>query len=711
MAKTGTLSSSQRQKTSSSFIGFVTNLVQNSDMIVALAVVGILIVMVLPLPAILMDLLLSLSIAISVVLLLTAVYTQKSLEFSVFPSLLLITTLFRLSLNVATTRLILLKGADQGVAAAGEVIRSFGEFVVGGNYAVGIIVFIILVIINFIVITKGAGRVAEVAARFTLDAMPGKQMSIDADLNAGIINEEEAKRRRAEIAREADFYGAMDGASKFVRGDAIAGILIVLVNVIGGIIIGTLQKGLSLSEAASIYTLLTVGDGLVTQIPALIVSTAAGMIVTRTASGKSLGVEFTSQLFSQPKTIAVSGFIMFIMALVPGLPTVPFLFLAVVMGAIAYQLNQRDEKTQEEKRQKEEVENLKPKKEKLESLLPIDPLELEVGYGLISIVDAEQNGELLERITHIRKQFALDMGVIIPPLRIRDNLQLKPGEYVIQLKGVVIGQGELMVDHLLAMDPGNVSEKIPGTPTVEPAFGLPAIWITPKQKDRAQYLGYTVVDLSTVIATHLTELIRKHSAELLGRQEIQNLVEVVKQSHPKVVEELLPSLLSIGVILKVCQNLLRENVSIRDLRTILEILADYAAMTKDPQILTEYVRAGLGRSITRKLVTVTGELPLLTLERGVEEKIAGSIIHTDQGPQLSLDPNFVQSLVQELNQQAENMVLMNSQAILLVSPVIRAHVRQLIEKFIPHLVVLSHNEISSNIPIKSFGTVRISHAN
>jgi flagellar biosynthesis protein FlhA len=502
-------------------------------MALAFAVVAILVVMVLPLPAFLLDLLLSLSIAMSLVLLLTAIYTQKALEFSVFPSVLLLSTLFRLALNVASTRRILLFGAEQGTAAAGDVIQAFGEFVVGGNYAVGLIVFIILVIINFIVITKGAGRVAEVAARFTLDAMPGKQMSIDADLNAGTINEEEARRRRKEIAREADFYGSMDGASKFVRGDAIAGLLIVAVNVVAGILLGVLQHDQTLADAASTFTLLTVGDGLVTQIPALIISTAAGIIVTRTASGQSLGEEFAGQMVSQPKAIGVSGVVMGFMAIVPGLPTIPFLLLGSMAGYLAYTLDRKEKQDQQEKVRQSEVEKLKPRKEKLEALLPIDTLELEVGYGLISIVDAEQNGELLERITHIRKQFALDLGVIVPPLRIRDNLQLKPGEYNLMLKGITIGQGELMIDHLLAMDPGNVEDKISGVPTIEPAFGLQAIWITPKQRDQAQYMGYTVVDLSTVIATHITEVLRKHSNELLGRQELQTLIDVLKQSHPK----------------------------------------------------------------------------------------------------------------------------------------------------------------------------------
>ncbi len=701
----GTINSKSRPP--GQFSALLSQLTHNTDLAVAVGLIVILIVMVLPLPRFIMDVLLSFSIALSFVLLLTSVYTQKPLEFSVFPSLLLITTLFRLSLAVASTRLILLNGSELGIDAAGQVIKSFGEFVIGGNYAVGIVVFVILVIINFIVITKGAGRVAEVAARFTLDAMPGKQMSIDADLNAGIINEEEARRRRSEIAREADFYGAMDGASKFVRGDAIAGILIVFVNIVGGIIIGTLQRGMSLSESASVYTLLTVGDGLVTQIPALIVSTAAGVLVTRSASGQNLGKEFTSQLFMHPKSLGIAACIMLVMAIIPGLPGVPFMLLACGAGGITYYLVQKEKQEKNVVKRKEEVNKLKAPKEKLENLLPIDPLELEVGYGLISIVDADQNGELLERITHIRKQFALDLGIIIPPLRIRDNLQLKPGEYTTYLKGVEIGRGELMVDHLLAMDPGNVTEKIAGIPTVEPAFGLAALWITQKQKEQAQYLGYTAVDLSTVIATHLTELIRKHSHELLGRQELQNLLDVVKQNHPKVVEELIPNLLPVSIVLKVCQNLLREGVSIRDLRTVLERLADHASQSKDATVLTEYARAALGRAITKKLLNPEGELPLITLERGVEEQIAQSIIQTDQGSQLTLDPTFVQKLIRELNDQAERMIMLNSQAVVLVSPIIRAHLRQVLEKFIPHLVVLSHNEIAPNIPIKSFATVRV----
>ena len=682
-----------------------------ADMAIAVGLVMILIVMILPLPSFLLDILLSFSIALSVIILLLAVYARKALDLSVFPSLLLITTLFRLSLSVASTRLVLLKGAEQGIGAAGEVIRSFGSFVVGGNYAVGAIIFVILVIINFIVITKGASRIAEVSARFTLDAMPGKQMAIDADLNSGNINEEEARKRRSEISREADFYGSMDGASKFVRGDAVAGILIVAVNIVGGILIGTLQHGKSLEEALQIYTLLTVGDGLVNQIPALVVSTAAGILVTRSSTAGNFGEEFSRQVFQHPKSIGVASGMMFVMACIPGLPTVPFLVLALSTGYLSYRLHKNESSAAADLEKKDSDDKAKPIKEKIENLLSMDVLELEVGYGLIAVVDAAQNGELLERITQIRKQFALDLGIIVPALRIRDNLQLKPGEYVVYLKGVTIGQGELMVDHLLAMDPGNSGEKISGIPTQEPAFGLAAIWITPKQREHAQYLGYTVVDLSTVIATHLTEIVRRHASDLLGRQELQTLLDVVKQTNPKVVEEVIEKgFIPVQTVLRVLQNLLREGVSVRDLRTILESIAENGHKSKDASVLTEYVRSAIGRSITRRLLNHAGELPLITLDRSIEEAIAQGIMQTDQGPQLSLDPGFVQPLIRELNAQAERMVLESSQAVLLVSPVIRSQLKSLLDKFIPHLVVLSHNEISSQIPIKSFATVRLNYA-
>jgi flagellar biosynthesis protein FlhA len=691
---------------------FLEGLTKSSDLAMALGLVMILAVMVIPMPPFMLDIFLSMGIAGSVVILLTSVYATRALDFSIFPSLLLITTLFRLALNVATTRVILLRGPDEGTAAAGEVIEAFGEFVVGGNYAVGIVIFTILVIINFIVITKGAGRIAEVAARFTLDAMPGKQMSIDADLNAGIINEEQARNRRQEIAREADFYGAMDGASKFVRGDAIAGIMIVAVNLVGGIVIGTLQRGMPIGQAAEVFTLLTVGDGLVSQLPALIISTAAGIIVTRTATSTNFSAEVSKQLLQKPKAIAAAAGILGFMALIPGLPGIPFITIAAVLGWGARRLIRKEKEAADAVASIEAKDKLKPVAEKLENLLPVDLLELEVGYGLINIVDAAQNGDLLERISNIRKQFALDLGVLIPPLRIRDNLELKPGDYQVLLKGVQIGSGSLMVGHLLAMDPGNVTEPVAGVPTREPAFGLDAIWISARQKDDATYAGYTVVDLSTVIATHLTELIRANAADLLGRQELQQLLDNFKQTAPKVVEDLVnpASGVTLGAILKVLKNLLKENVSIRDLRTILEAIADMAPHQKDPMLLTEHVRTALARTITKKLVGPSGELMLLTLDRTIEETIAGGLIQTDQGQQLSLDPEFVRGFVASLNQQAIDLAGQSSQAIVLCSPLIRAHLKQLVDRFIPNIVVLSHNEITANVNVKSFGTVRLSYA-
>ncbi|MGZ3710990.1 MAG: flagellar biosynthesis protein FlhA [Bdellovibrionota bacterium] len=682
---------------------------KNADLLMAVGLIGILVLMIVPLPPFMIDIFLTLSIAVSMVLLLTSTYAKKPLDFSVFPSLLLTITLFRLALNVATTRLVLLHGPEQGTAAAGAIIRAFGDFVVGGNYAVGLVVFIILVIINFVVITKGAGRVAEVAARFTLDAMPGKQMAIDADLNAGVINEQEARKRRANVAQEADFYGAMDGASKFVRGDAIAGIMIVIVNIVGGIIIGTIQKGMPVAEAAQTFVLLTVGDGLVSQIPALIISTAAGLIVTRAGSGNNLTDDLGTQLTSQPKAIGVASGTMGVIALIPGIPALPFLGISLALGYWAYSISKgRDEKLVTEAAAAKE--KGKEGSEKIESLLPMDILELEVGYGLISIVDPEQNGELLTRINQIRRQFALDMGVIIPSLRIRDNLQLNPGQYNVLLKGVSIGQGELMVDHMLAMDPGNVAEPVAGIATTEPAFGLPALWISANNKDAATMNGYTVVDLSTVMATHLTELLKKHLPELFGRQELQTLLDNFKEQYPKLVEDLIPNLMQPVMLLKVMQNLLREQVPVRDMRTIMESLLEVAAQTKDPIALTEAARAGLHRSITMRLLGSSGELAILTLDRQIEETIASSIVNTDRGHELATDPDFVRRLLGSLNLDVARSLEQYSQAVVLCSPSIRYHFKKLVERFIPSLIVLSHNEIAPNVNLKSIGIVRLEDA-
>lgn len=689
---------------------WVSRFTNSPDLIMAFGLVAILAIMIVELPPFLMDLLISLGIAVSVIMMVTSVYVKRALDFSSFPTLLLIVTLFRLSMNVATTRIILLRGAERGSQAAGEVIHSFGEFVVGGNYAVGIVVFAILVVINFVVITKGAGRVAEVSARFTLDALPGKQMSIDADLNAGVINEEQARTRRSEIAREAEFYGAMDGASKFVRGDAVAGILIVFINILGGIVIGTLQQGMDIATAAQTFTLLTIGDGLVTQIPALIVSTAAGIIVTRTGGGSDLGQELGQQVFAQPKALYAGSAVMGILALMPHLPFVPFMILSAGLGFLGNRFSKREvqkviaaQKIAEEGPQKKEP-------EKIENLLGVDALELEVGYGLVNLVDGAQNGDLLERITGIRKQFALEMGLIVPPLRIRDNLELKPGDYQVLLKGVAVANGSLMVGHYMAMDPGNVTQKIKGIPTKEPAFGLDAMWISTADKDDANYAGYTVVDLSTVIATHLTEVIRQNCAELLGRQELQTLLDGLKQTAPKVVEDLIPGQLSLGTVLKVLKNLLKEGVSIRDLRSILEGMAEMAPHQKDPNLLTEHVRSVLARTITKKLVGFDGSLTLVTLDKNVEEQIASGIIQTDQGAQLSLDPEFVRQFVSELNEQASRLMQESHSAVVLCSPLIRAHVKQLIDRFIPNITVISHNELTQNVNIRSFGTVRLAYA-
>jgi flagellar biosynthesis protein FlhA len=698
------------QNNNSSGNSVLNRLAKSPDVVMAMGIIGILAIMIVPLPPFFLDILISFGIAISIIMLATSVNIKRALEFSSFPTMLLLVTLFRLSLNVATTRVILLRGSEMGTAAAGNVIHAFGEFVVGGNYAVGIVVFAILVVINFVVITKGAGRVAEVSARFTLDALPGKQMSIDADLNAGAINEEEARRRRSEIAREAEFYGAMDGASKFVRGDAIAGILIVFINMIGGIVIGTLQRGMSIADAAQTFTLLTIGDGLVAQIPALIVSTAAGIIVTRSGGQNDLGTDLGKQVFSQPKALYAGAGVMGTMAVMPGLPFVPFVILGGGFAYLANQMTKKEKNRIAQESKTKEVEKLKKEPEKIENLLGVDPLELEVGYGLVNLVDGEKNGDLLERITGIRKQFAMEMGIVVPPLRIRDNLELKPGDYQVLLKGVPIAQGSLMVGHLLAMDPGNVTEKVRGIPTKEPAFGLDALWVSAQDKEQASYAGYTVVDLSTVVATHLTEVIRSNISELLGRQELQTLLDGVKQNAPKVVEDLIPNVLSVGVVLKVLKSLLREGVTIRDLKTILEALGEMAPHQKDSSMLTEHVRTALSRSITKKLVGFDGQLTLLTLDKNVEETIASGIIQTDQGAQVSLDPEFVRNFISQLNEQAAQMLQETSQAVVLCSPLIRSHVKQLVDRFIPNITVISHNELTPSVNIRSFGTVRLAYA-
>ncbi len=684
--------------------------VDKSNIIAAAGVVGILLLMILPLPAPALDLFLALNITISLLVFLMSIYILKPLDFPVFPSLLLITTLFRLSLNIASTRLILLHG-HEGVDAAGKIIMGFGHFVVGGNFVVGAIVFFILVIINFVVITKGAGRIAEVAARFTLDAMPGKQMAIDADLNAGLIDEAEAKRRREEIAKESEFYGAMDGASKFVRGEAIAGLIIMAINVIGGFVIGVLQQGMPVASAAQSYTLLTIGDGLVSQIPALIISTAAGILVSRAASTTSMGKEFIRQFSTHPQALAVTSVIVFLFSFIPGLPTIPFVLLSGGIAFLAYTAFKEQRKVAEDLAGKAAEEEAKAEEEvsepeEVERLLQLDILELEVGYGLIPLVDEEQGGDLLERIKSIRRQFAQEMGIIVPPLHVRDNLQLQPGQYRFLIKGIDVAKGNLMIGHLLAMNPGDVRKEIEGIPTTEPAFGLPAIWITEEQREEAQLAGYTVVDLSTVIATHLAEVIKKNAADLLGRQEVQRLLDTLAKTSPKAVEEV-TSILNLGIIQKVLQNLVRENISIRDLLTITEALADYGEMTKDPEILTEYVRQRLGRAIVKPLLDEDDTLRVLTVDSQIEEIIRNSLQQTEHGVFLTLDPAAAQRIINSVKKGVEEAESKGFVPVILTNPTIRRHLRRLIERFIPDVNVISHSEIPGNIRLESVGVITL----
>ena len=691
------------------YAGAVPLISKNSDVFMAVAVVGILVFMVIPLPPMMLDLLLAFNITCSLVILLAGMYIMRPLELSSFPSILLLATLFRLSLNVASTRIILLHG-HEGVMAAGKVIKAFGGFVVGGNYVVGIIVFLILVIINFMVITKGAGRIAEVAARFTLDAMPGKQMSIDADLNAGIINEEDAKTRREQISREAEYYGAMDGANKFVRGDAIAGIVITLINILGGLAIGVLQNGMSFSNAAENYTLLTVGDGLVTQIPALVISTAAGIIVSRAGSEMSLGKEITSQVLVQPRAIGIAAAVIFGFALVPGLPTVPFVILSLSAAGLALTIYQAGKKSDQEADVAELPEIESTPSGRLENLLPLDILALEVGYGLIPLVDTEQNGELLERIKTIRRQFAQEFGIVVAPIHIQDNIRLKPGEYTILLKGNGVASGELMANQYLAMDPGTVEKKVDGVATKEPTYGLPALWIKEDAKERAIANGYTVVNAATVMTTHLSDVIRRHAHELVGRQEVQELLDNLKDTHPKVVEELVPNLLPLGAIVRVLQNLLKEQIPVRDLLAILETLADWAPMTKDTDILTEYVRQALARTITRMHRLETGDIAVINLGQRLENTLAEGMKKAEHGHYLILSPTDIEKIVRRLAAQVEKFYPLNARPIVLCSAHVRPYFKRLMERYIAELTVLSYDELLPNIKLRSLGTVELTDA-
>ena len=681
----------------------IKQLLYRSDIIASLGLVSILMIMIIPLPSIVLDLFLSMNITIALLILIVSLYTVKAIEFSIFPSILLTTTLFRLSLNVASTRLILLHG-DEGPGAAGSVIQSFGQFVVGGNYVVGIVIFAILVLINFMVITKGAGRVAEVAARFTLDAMPGKQMAIDADLNAGLINEDEARNRREEIASEASFHGAMDGASKFVKGDAIAAIIITLINIGAGFVIGVVQKGMPMAEAAANYTILTVGDGLVGQIPALIISTAAGLLVTRSTGKKDFGSDLKTQFSRYAIALWVVSAILLIFAFIPGLPFFPFLIMSLSLGSLAYMVD-RSKKEERKISEAPVEETVTHREENYEEMLNVDLLQLEVGYGLIPFVDSAQDGELLTRIQSIRKQFAMNTGFIVPPVHIKDNLQLSPNQYCFSLKGVKIAEAEMLPGHFMAMDPGMVTETIQGIATTEPAFSLPAIWITEDKKDRAQIAGYTVVDCTTVMATHISEIIKQYGHELIGRQEVQGLLDNLAKSYPKLVEELVPATVSLGTIMRILQNLLKENVSIRDLRTILETIADWAGVTQDTDILTEYVRHALSRTISSELAT-DSVIPIITLAKPVEDAIQNAVQHKETGSYLAIDPAVAQTILDSVGQSI-SLFDGGSRPTLLVAPQIRPHVRSLTERYYPALTIISHNEITPNLKVRSLGTVKL----
>ncbi|MBN1547785.1 MAG: flagellar biosynthesis protein FlhA [Syntrophaceae bacterium] len=675
---------------------------KSNSAVLALAVIGILAVMVVPLPKIVLDILLSFNITVGMIILLMAMFVMKPLDFSAFPSVLLIATLFRLALNVASTRLILLHGGE-GTDAAGQVIKAFGTFVVGGNYVVGLIVFAVLVLINFVVITKGSTRIAEVAARFTLDAMPGKQMSIDADLNAGMITDTEARRRRGEVEKEANFYGAMDGASKFVRGDAVAGIIIVLINIIGGLIVGVLQNDMSVSEAAMNYTLLTVGDGLVTQVPALIVSTAAGMLVTRNTASTDLGGELQAQLFMHPRAIATAAGMIFVFALIPGMPKLAFFTIALGMGALAFKLY----RSQTVEPEVEEEPPEPPPSETQDLFVPVDPLGLEVGYGLIALVDTSQGGELLQRIKTLRKQLALEMGFVMPAIHIRDNLQLKPNEYAFLMKGVEIAKGELMPGHHLVIMSDEKGPKIRGIETKEPAFGLPAVWIPEREKESVQAKGMIVVDPATVITTHVTEIVKSHADELLGRQEVQSMLDQLAQTYPKVVEELVPKVVPLGVLQKVLQRLLRERISIRNLMTVIEMLADYVPITKNVDILTGYVRQALARIITKQYEDTEGNINVMMISPEIEDMINRSIQHTEYESFVSPDPNVVRQMVGNLQKVIGIFTNQGLQPIVLCSPGVRIHLRNILERFFPNMVVLSHNEIARDASIRSLGMVEL----
>lgn len=674
----------------------------NQDITLAVAIVGILAVLVVPIPSPLLDILLSLNISIAVVVLLGTIYLQRPAEFEVFPSLLLVMTLFRLSLNVASTRLILAQ------AQAGSVIDAFGNIVTAGNLIVGVVIFAILVIIQFVVITKGATRISEVAARFTLDAMPGKQMGVDADLNAGLITETQARERRRSIEKEADFYGAMDGATKFVRGDAVAGLIITFVNIIAGFIVGATMMGMTWVDSLQVYTRLTIGDGLVSQIPALIISLASGIIVTRTTSESNLGADLGAALSRYPRALGVSSFLLAMFGLVPGLPTIPFFAASGLLAFLAYvsgqELTRKADVVKEEERLAEEVAN-QPEAERTEDLLIIDPLKVELGYGLIGLADPKHGGDLLSRVQRIRQQMATRMGFIVPVVRIVDNMRLRPHEYRIKLREAEVARYEIYPDHILAMNPGIVQEEIEGIPTQEPAFGLQALWVPAAQRDRAERMGYTIVEPSAVLATHLTEIIMNFSAEIISRQDVQTLVDNLKKQAAAIVEELVPTVLNLGEVQKVLQLLVRERVSVRNLETIFETLADFGRRTKDTEVLTEYVRHALARQICADYVDEDGNLLVVTLSAELEQEILTAVRKADTAEYIPLEPERADAIAGKVVDTLQPLVASGHDPIVLTSAPIRRYVKRMVERLLPRVVVLSYNEIDPAVKLESEGQV------
>ncbi|MEL3971313.1 flagellar biosynthesis protein FlhA [Rossellomorea oryzaecorticis] len=673
------------------------------DLSVLASVILIVAMLIIPFPSWMLSVLIIINISLALLVLLTSMNMNEPLQFSIFPSLLLLLTLFRLGLNVSTTRSILSKGE------AGGVVETFGTFVVGGNVLVGLVVFVILIVIQFIVITKGSERVSEVAARFTLDAMPGKQMSIDADLNAGMISEHDARHRREKISREADFYGAMDGASKFVKGDAIAGIVIVMINLIFGIVIGMTQQGLPIGEAATRYSLLTVGDGIVSQIPALLISTATGIVVTRAASEGNLGQDIMNQLLAYPFMLYVAAFTIFMLGVATPIDDILTIPIAAAMAFGGYMLSRTPAESETEiAAMEEEVETDEMKSpESVVNLLNVDPIEFEFGYGLIPLADTNQGGDLLDRIVMIRRQLAIELGLVIPVVRIRDNIQLQPNEYRLKIKGNEMARGELLLDHYLAMSPGVEDDSIEGIDTIEPSFGLPAKWISEEMKEQAEIFGYTVVDPPSVVSTHITEVIKTNAHELLGRQETKQLIDHLQESYPILVEEVTPNPLSVGEVQKVLAKLLKENVSIRNLPIIFETLADFSKMSSDTDLLAEYVRQALARQITNQYVQDNGSLKVVTMSGKSEKLIADSIQQTEHGNYLSMDPNDSQRVLESVASQIEQLSLMEESPIILCSPAVRMYVRQLTERYFPQVPILSYNELEANVEVQSVGVVNI----